>query len=88
MSDKSFPASGRSAGLYLRLPRSRVRLFRYLLEARDNLACISVIDREACVLRLFCASEQYPALLECLEEIGIGEICFEGGYSQSHFSRT
>ena len=63
------PPPARSARTYLRLPRAQARLFRYLLEGRDNLAYTSVVDRQACILKVVCAPGQETALRQCLEEL-------------------
>ncbi|MEL7640216.1 MAG: DUF4911 domain-containing protein [Solidesulfovibrio sp.] len=47
-------ASGR---LYLRLPSRQVALLTFLLEARDNLALPTVVDRFAAVVRLLYAPQ-------------------------------
>lgn len=52
-------ASGR---LYLRLPPPEVALLRFLLEARDNLALPTVVDRFAAVVRLLYAPESAAAV--------------------------
>ncbi|MDR2050960.1 MAG: DUF4911 domain-containing protein [Deltaproteobacteria bacterium] len=64
------PGATRSSRFYLRLLPSRTRLLRYLLEAHDNLACISVADRRECVLKIVCSPDMERALLETLREIG------------------
>jgi hypothetical protein len=58
-----------SARLYLRLAPEQSRLFRYLLEARDNLAYSSVTNRKACILKVVCSLQQRGALLQALAEI-------------------
>jgi hypothetical protein len=52
-------ASGR---LYLRLPSREVALLKFLLEARDNLALPTVVDRFAAVVRLLYAPEAAEAV--------------------------
>ncbi|MDD4731046.1 MAG: DUF4911 domain-containing protein [Desulfovibrio sp.] len=47
-----FPAPAHSARLYVQIPRSEIGLFRFLLEAWDNLALFTVVDRLRGVLLL------------------------------------
>lgn len=66
----STPCSARySERLYVRLEPSRTRLFRYLLEAEDNLAYTSVVDRKACLLKVVFAREQRKHLEETLQNM-------------------
>jgi hypothetical protein len=44
-----------SQRLYLSLPGSEVGLFRFLLEGYGHLACMTVVDRQAAVVRLLFA---------------------------------
>jgi hypothetical protein len=60
----------RSSRFYIRLARPETRLLRYLLEAHDNLAYISVVDRRECVLKIVCSPDMEQHLLETLREIG------------------
>lgn len=55
--------------LYVRLEPSQTRLFRYLLEAEDNLAYTSVVDRKACILKLVFSPEQRKHLEEKLQNM-------------------
>jgi hypothetical protein len=41
-----------SSRIYVRLAPADTRLFRYLLEACDNLAYTTVIDRKGCILKV------------------------------------
>ncbi len=56
------PAPRFSACLYVRLAPHDVAMFRFLLEAEDNLAYMSTVDRWACVARLTCSPHQLDAL--------------------------
>ena len=51
-------------------------MFRFLLEAEDNLAYMSTVDRWACVLRVTFSPHQHAAVRHCLESIRT-QICFE-----------
>lgn len=63
------PAPGFSACLYVRLAPKDVAMFRFLLEAEDNLAYISTADRWACVLRVIFSPHQEKAVRRCLESM-------------------
>ena len=56
------PAPEFSSCLYVRLHPADVAVFRYLLEAEDNLAYISTVDRWASVLRVVFSPHQNAAL--------------------------
>lgn len=58
-----------SSRFYLRLDRERAGMFRCLLEARDNLAYSSVVDKRASILKVVCAPGREQELLETLEEM-------------------
>lgn len=58
-----------SSRLYVRLPQPQTRLFRYLLEAYDNLAYTSVTDRKACILKVIYTPQCEKHLLDVLEDI-------------------
>ncbi|HMM39460.1 MAG TPA: DUF4911 domain-containing protein [Desulfovibrio sp.] len=47
-----------SSRLYVRLEPSRIALFRFLLEAHDNLALFSVADRRKGILQLNFSPDQ------------------------------
>ncbi|WP_428560772.1 MAG: DUF4911 domain-containing protein [Solidesulfovibrio sp. DCME] len=51
-----------SQRLYLRLPSRQVALLTFLLEARDNLALPTVVDRFAAVVRLLYAPQAAAAV--------------------------
>lgn len=63
------PAPRLSGRLYVRLEPGRTRLFRYLLEAYDNLAYSSVADRKACILKLVYSPQQEKEFLAALDEM-------------------
>ena len=52
-----YVAPAASARLYVRLESKHVALLKFLLEARDNLALPTVVDRFAAVVRLLYAPE-------------------------------
>lgn len=62
------PAPCRSARVYLYIDPSKVHLFRYLLEAEDNLGIMTVVDRWRAALMVRCSPHQEEALLRFLEE--------------------
>lgn len=64
------PLPTRSARVYLRLAPRDIALCRFLLEARDNLGYLTVLDRSAAVLELVHSPGQEREVREALEEIG------------------
>ena len=63
------PAPRFSGRIYIRLEPEHTRLFRYLLEAYDNLAYSSVAERKACILKLVYSPQQEREFLAALAEI-------------------
>lgn len=63
------PPPAFSSCLYVRLAPCDVAMFRFLLEAEDNLAYISTADRWSCVLRVVFSPHQKEAALRCLESM-------------------
>lgn len=63
------PLPTRSARLYLRLAPRDIALCRFLLEARDNLGYLTVLDRSAAVLELVHSPGQDREVREALAEI-------------------
>ena len=61
------PAPRFSACLYVRIAPQDVAMFRFLLEAEDNLAYMSTVDRWACVLRVTFSPHQRNSVLRYLE---------------------
>ncbi len=55
-----------SEHLYVELPRADIALFKFILEACDNLAYFSVLDKYRAVIRLTFARETRKAVEECL----------------------
>ncbi len=63
------PLPTRSARLYLRLAPKDIALCRFLLEARDNLGYLTVLDRSAAVLELVHSPGQAREVREALAEM-------------------
>ncbi|WP_022662981.1 DUF4911 domain-containing protein [Paucidesulfovibrio longus] len=77
-----FPAPDWSARAYVRVARSDVALFRFLLEAWDNLALFTVVDRAAGILMLRFSAHQEREVRLFLEaarsEIAVEPVCWPG----------
>ncbi len=58
-----------SERLYVRLPADKVALVRFLLEGYDNLAVLSILDRNTSLARFMYAPGSRAALLLFLEDI-------------------
>lgn len=58
-----------SASLYVRLQPQHTGLFRFLLEAYDNLAFATTLDRNAAILAIQFAQESYESVQVALAEI-------------------
>ena len=71
-----FPAPRFSACLYVRIAPKDVAMFRFLLEAEDNLAYMSTVDRWACVLRITFSPHQAKTVNRYLETMR-GMIAFD-----------
>ncbi len=63
------PAPRWSACLYLRLAKSDVGMFRFLLEAEDNLGYMTVVDRKAAVVQFVFSPHQEKAARAYLESM-------------------
>lgn len=63
------PAPKRSARLYARIAERDIALFRFLLEAWDNLGYMSVVDCNAAVLKVVFSPHQEREMRECLESM-------------------
>lgn len=55
--------------LLVKIPPRDVGMFRFLLEARDNLALFSVLDHRLALLKLIFAPESREEVIACLEQI-------------------
>lgn len=64
------PAPRRSGRLLLRLAAEDVAMFRFLLEAHDNLASFTVLERRPALLKLFFSPHRQRAVRRALAEIG------------------
>lgn len=59
-----------SERLYVQIDPARVHMFRFLLEAEENLGYMSVVDRWRAVLQVTFAPGQERELRACLATIG------------------
>lgn len=79
---KILPTPRRSARLYVSIEPSRVGMFRFLLEAADNLALMSVVDRFGSVLQIRFSPHQEREVREFLtgmrERLPFEEIPVQG----------
>ncbi|MDL2207726.1 DUF4911 domain-containing protein [Desulfovibrio sp. OttesenSCG-928-M16] len=64
------PAPQRSARVYVYIAPDKVHLFRYLLEAEDNLGTMTVVDRWRAALALRYSPHQEQAVRLFLESVG------------------
>lgn len=70
--------SHRSSRMLVRMESCHVAMFRFLLEAHDNLALFTVLERRPALLMLLFAEESRNSVLEVLEEISASlPICRE-----------
>lgn len=74
-----FLAPCRSGRVYVYVNPSKVHLFRYFLEAEDNLGLMTVVDRWRAALLIRFSPHQERRLLEVLEEIR-ESLPFEGPF--------
>jgi hypothetical protein len=63
------PAPRESARLYCRLHPSQVHLFRYFLEAEDNLGLMTVVDRWGAVAQIRFSPHQEEDMRRFLEDL-------------------
>ncbi len=56
--------------LYLRIDPQHVAMFRFLLEAYDNLAYFTVLDRNECLLKVIFSPDARRSAQKALDEIG------------------
>lgn len=61
------PAPKWSDRLYVRLPKHDIAMFRYLLEAQENLGYMSVVDCNAAVLKVVFSPHQEREMRNYLE---------------------
>lgn len=60
----------RSGRLLVRLAPSDVAIFRFLLEAHDNLALFTTLERRGALLKVMFSPQQEKAVRGALAEIG------------------
>ncbi len=65
----------RSRRLYLRLRPADLALFKFILEAHDNLAYLSIVDKHSAVCRLVYAPGQQREVMHWLDGMS-GEVDF------------
>lgn len=61
------PAPQNSSVLYVKVLPKDVGMFRFLLEARDNLALFTVLDRHGAVLKIMYSPHQKKLVVEALQ---------------------
>lgn len=59
----------RSAVIYVRLAPELTGMFRFLLEARDNLALASTLERDTALLKVVYARESREQVLAALRDM-------------------
>lgn len=64
------PAPERSGQLLVRVAPADVALFRFLLEAYENLALFTTLERRAALLKILFSPQQEKAVRAALDEIG------------------
>lgn len=69
MSRQTVPPVRESGRLLVRIAPSDVGMFRFLLEAHDNLAYFTVLERHGALLAFFFAPDSLPRAIDALEEI-------------------
>lgn len=63
------PAPRWSGRLYVRIAPDKVGMFRFLLEAEDNLGYMSVVDRWAAVLQVVFSPHQEQTMRQCMRDM-------------------
>ncbi|MDR3175936.1 MAG: DUF4911 domain-containing protein [Desulfovibrio sp.] len=78
-----FPAPSSSARLYVYIRPEKIGLFRYMLEAHDNLGLMTVVDRWRAALLLRFSPHRGGEMREFLRDmrdfLGCGEPFLPGG---------
>lgn len=64
-----YEAASYSSSLYVKLAPSDVGMFRFLLEAYDNLALFSVLDKYGAILKVFYSPHQEKEVMQALQSI-------------------
>jgi|GEM_PF-1300794 len=75
-----FTPAVRSARLYVTIDPSKVHLFRYFLEAEDNLGLMTVVDRWRAAVLVRFSPDQEKAVRDRLEEMK-QSLAFQGPFS-------
>ena len=65
----ALPCPEVSARLLVSLAPSQVGMFRFLLEAYDNLACFSVLNKTTALLKIVYSPHQEQEVLQALDAI-------------------
>lgn len=65
----ALPPARHTDCLYVRLPACHTALFRFLLEARENLAYFTVLDRREALLKVVFSPHMRPMVLLALEDM-------------------
>lgn len=74
----SLPAAQHSGRLLIRIAPSDVGLFRFLLEACDNLALFTMLENRTALLKLLFSPHQRQAVLQALERMKLTvDFCVE-----------
>lgn len=76
---RSLPPATRSGRLYVTIAPSKVHLFRYFLEAEDNLALMTVVDRWRAALMVRFSPHQEAEVRACLARMK-SAVPFEGPF--------
>ncbi len=63
------PAPVESGRIYIRIASRDVAMFRFLLEAEDNLGYLSVLDRWRALLKVVFSPHQTKQIKNCLSNI-------------------
>ena len=72
MTPRPCPAAPRHSGrLLVRLAPKDVALFRFLLEAYENLAFFTALERRTALLKVMYSPQQEKAVRAALAEIGV-----------------
>ncbi|MDR1660362.1 MAG: DUF4911 domain-containing protein [Desulfovibrio sp.] len=69
--DSSPPVPRESGCLLIRLAREHTAMFRFLLEAYENLAYFTVLERKTALLKLVFSPHQRENVLRALDEIAL-----------------
>lgn len=65
----ALPPAEHTDCLYLRLPAASTALFRFLLEARENVAYFTVLDRREALIKVIFSPHMREIVLETLQDM-------------------